>query len=116
MSQHDDMTCLLQMRDHAREAVAYCAGKTREDMERDRILQLALVRLIEVVGEAAGRVSDSGRKKHDSLPWRGMIGMRNRLIHGYDAINTEVLWNTIQTDLPELIRKIDRLLPPDTDA
>jgi uncharacterized protein with HEPN domain len=72
------------MRDHAKEAIAYCSGKSRSDLEQDRILQLALVRLVEVVGEAAGRVSEKGQREYDSLPWKGMVGMRNRLIHGYD--------------------------------
>ena len=71
---------------------------------------------IEVVGEAAGRVSDGGRARYDSLPWKGMIGMRNRLIHGYDAINTEILWDTIQDEFPALIRELDRYLSLDTNS
>ena len=69
-----------------------------------------------MVGEAAGRVSGSEREKYDNLPWKGMIGMRNRLIHGYDAINIEILWNTIQNDLPELVRELDRSLPQAPDS
>jgi uncharacterized protein with HEPN domain len=111
MSHRDDMITLRQMRDHAREAMGICSDKSFVDIKRDRVLQLALVRLVEIVGEAAGRVSPETRDQYADLPWQGMIGMRNRLIHGYDAINLEILWNTIQFDLPELVELLDRILP-----
>ena len=81
-------------------------GRGRADLDRDRMLELALVRLIEIVGEAAARVSEAGQASFPSIPWRQVVGMRNRLIHGYDAIDCDVLWDTIRDDLPPLIERL----------
>jgi len=74
------------------------------------MLELALVRLIEIIGEAAGRVSQEGQNKHSSIPWFQIIGMRNRLIHGYDQVDLNLLWDTIEIDLPPLISKLENIL------
>ncbi len=110
MTQHDDMTRMRHMLDHAREAVAMLAGKQPQDLERERMLQLALVRLGEIVGEAATRVSAQGQSRHSSIPWQKARGMRNRLVHGYDMIDLRVLWDTITDDLPPLIAELERIL------
>ena len=83
------------MLDYAREAVSMIEGKNRADLHRERMLELALVRLIEVIGEAAARVTPESREKHGSIPWPEVVGMRNRLIHGYDQVDLDVLWDTI---------------------
>lgn len=101
---------LEDMLTHAREAMAAVAGRPREDLETDRFLNLALQRLVEVVGEAATRVSDELRQSHPELPWRQIIGMRNRLIHGYDLVDNDILWATVQYDFPELSAQLQRLL------
>lgn len=111
MTRHDDQTRLRHMLDHAREAVALADGKTAEDIQKERVLQLALVRLIEVVGEAASRVSDQAQSQYPAIPWRQAAGMRNRLIHGYDAVDMKVLWDTIREDLPALISILEGILP-----
>ena len=85
-------------------------GKNRKALEEDRMLELALVRLIEIVGEAAGKVSAEGKAKFVDVPWPQIIAMRNRLIHGYDAVDLDVLWDTIENDLPDLIAKLEREL------
>lgn len=110
MTQHDDVIRLRHMLDHAREAIALTQGRRREDLQADRVLQLALVRLVEIVGEAAGRVSEQGRQRYSSLPWPQVRGMRNRLIHGYDRVDLDVLWDTITDDLPVLVAELDRIL------
>jgi len=97
------------MLDHAREAVAMCAGRRREDLDSDRMLELALTRLVEIVGEAAGRTPEPFRAEHPSVPWREAIGMRNRLIHGYDAVDLDVLWNTVRVDFPPLIEALEKV-------
>jgi len=94
---------LGHMLDHAIEAVHACAGKTRADLDTDRLLNLALVRLVEVVGEAANRVSKTGQDQLASIPWRQIISMRNRIIHGYDEVDFDILWVVIRGDLPPLI-------------
>jgi len=73
------------------------------------MLQLALVRLIEIVGEAAARVSESVKDQLPSIPWREIVGMRNRVIHGYDAIDLDVLWDTITVDLSLLIDQLEEI-------
>ncbi len=110
MTQHDDMMRIRHMLDYSREAVEMLTGNDPEDLRRNRMLQLALVRLVEVIGEAASRVSDAGQKRYPSIPWQKARGMRNRLVHGYDMIDLKVLWDTITDDLPPLITELERIL------
>ena len=91
------------MLDHAREAVNMIIGKSPKVLKQERMLELALIRLVEIVGEAAGRVSRSGQAKVPDIPWREVIGMRNRLIHGYDSVDLNILWDTVELDFPPLI-------------
>jgi uncharacterized protein with HEPN domain len=91
MSHHDNSIRLRQMLDHSREAVGFVQGKSRRDLDADRLLNLALVQLLTIVGEAAARISEAARKQHPQIPWPAMVGMRNRLIHGYDTINLDIL-------------------------
>jgi uncharacterized protein with HEPN domain len=110
MTRHDDKVRLRHMLEHAREAVAMIKGKEQADLPRERMLELSLIRLIEVVGEAAARVSLEGRAKYTSIPWPQVAGMRNRLIHGYDQVDLDILWNTIEDDLPRLIVELETIL------
>jgi len=98
------------MLDHAREAASLVKGKKRQDLDADRVLQLALVRLVEIVGEAAGRVSKDFQSKHPQIPWAQIVGTRNRLIHGYDIIDLDILWQTTTEDLPALIAELTRVV------
>lgn len=113
MTQHDDVTRLHHMLNHAREAVELLSDKSLEDLEADRVLQLALVRLVEVVGEAATRVSDEGQRRYGCIPWQQARGTRKRLVHGYDTVDLRVLWDTITDDLPPLIAELERILGPE---
>lgn len=110
MSRHEDGVRLRHMLDHAAEAVAMCRGRSRTDLDADRVLNLALVRLIEIVGEAANRVSKQGQARQAEIPWREIIGMRNRIIHGYDEVDFDILWAVIHDDLPPLIETLKRTL------
>ena len=110
MTRHDDVIRLRHMLDHAREAVQMVEGKQRAALKNDRKLELALVRLVEIVGEAAAKVSVEGQSKFGEVPWSQIIAMRNRLIHGYDAVDLDVLWDTIENDLPALISKLENAL------
>ena len=114
MSQHDDMLRLRHMLDNAREAVSMISGKTSQDLHGNRMLELALVRLVEVLGEAASRVSDDCQLKYPSIPWQQVIGMRNRLIHGYNKVDLNVLWDTVDDDLPHLIEELEKILSSET--
>jgi uncharacterized protein with HEPN domain len=113
MPQPEDLVRLRHMSDHAREAVELVRGKTLAELNASRVLQLALVRLVEIVGEAAGRVSREAQGEHSQIPWAQIAGMRNRLVHGYDSVNLDVLWQTIREDLPELIAQLERIVLSD---
>ena len=113
MSRHEDIIALRHMLAHAREACEMVRGKRRRDLDRDRKLNLALVRLLEVIGEAASRVSPGARARHSSIPWPEIVGLRNRLIHGYDAVDFDILWEIITHDLPPLISELERIVPPE---
>jgi len=92
------------------EAVALARNRTRKDLESDRILFLALLKLVEIVGEAASRISSPMQAAHPDIPWREIIGTRNRLVHGYDAVDSDILWNIVSADFPPLSRQIKMLL------
>jgi uncharacterized protein with HEPN domain len=98
------------MRAAAREAMALAGGKVRADLDRDRLLNLALVRLLEIVGEAAARVTPALRGSHPEVPWPQIVGLRNRLIHGYDSVDFDILWAILTGDLPPLVAALDALL------
>jgi uncharacterized protein with HEPN domain len=103
MSKRDHTAALRHMLDHAKEAVQLAEGKTRADLDTDRLLNLALVRLLEIVGEAAGRVPEAVRTLHPEIPWPQIVSLRNRLIHGYDSVDFNILWQIITSDLAPLI-------------
>lgn len=110
MSRHDELIRLRHMRDHAAEAIAMSKGKKRDDLDDDRMLELAPVRLMEIIGEAAGRVTPETRAKLPDIPWSDVVAMRNRLIHGYDSIDHDILWDTVTHDLPFLLKSVDELI------
>ena len=110
MTRHNPMVRVHHMLDHSREAVEMTRGRTRADLDRDRLLNLALVQLVEVIGEAASRLPEEFRSRHPQVPWRQTVGMRNRLIHGYDTVNMDILWTIIQEDLPPLIEQLEAIV------
>jgi uncharacterized protein with HEPN domain len=110
MTQHDPQLSLRHMLDHAREAVSMTAGTTRNELERKRQFQLALVRLLEVIGEAANRLPADLRLRHPAVPWQDIIDMRHRLIHGYDSVDLAIVWQVVQLDLPDLIPQLEAIL------
>ena len=106
----DDEVRLRHMLDAVVEALEFIEGRKREDLNENRMLSHALVRLLEIVGEAATGVSDEFRKMHPHLPWKQMIGMRNRLIHGYFDMDLDILWQTVVSDLPALKEQLEAIL------
>jgi uncharacterized protein with HEPN domain len=110
MSKHEDRLSLKDMLTHAREAVELLGKSTRKDLHENRMMQLALTRLVEIVGEAANRVSPETKQRTSELPWPEIVGMRNRLIHGYDVIDLDLLYDTIKTDLPPLLRTLEGII------
>ena len=110
MSHHDDSIRLRHMLDACREAVQFSQGRSRGDLDSDRLFQLAMVRLVEIIGEAASRLSKETHAASANIPWPQIISTRNRLIHGYDQIDHDILWNILTQDLPPLIPALDDIL------
>ena len=110
----DDEIRLSHMLDAAREAVSFARGRVCGDLEIDRQLVLSLVKDVEIVGEAAAQVTEPTRTQLPEIPWQEIVGMRNRLVHAYFSINLDIVWQTVQEDLPTLIAKLERLVPPES--
>jgi uncharacterized protein with HEPN domain len=98
------------MMEYAEEAKNLARETTREKLATDRKLELALTRLVEIIGEAAARVSPQAREQYPDIPWIEMTGLRNRLIHGYDAVDLDILWDILMEDLPPLIQRLRSIL------
>jgi uncharacterized protein with HEPN domain len=99
----EDVVLLKDMLDHARKAVAAAKSKTRADLDRDEVLAAAIERFIEVIGEAASKISDATRHEMVSIPWHELIGMRNRLVHGYASVDHDVVWDVATIDFLALV-------------
>ncbi|PKQ27479.1 MAG: hypothetical protein CVT63_07800 [Candidatus Anoxymicrobium japonicum] len=110
MTRHDDDIGLRHMLDYSRRALAMIEGRSREELNTDEMLCLALTRLMEIVGEAATRISRAGQERHERIPWAQIVGLRNRLIHGYDAVDLDILWDIVQQDLPPLIAELQEIV------
>ena len=110
MTRHSELVYVRHMRDHAREAIEILGDIGRDEIESHRVVQLALLHLVEIIGEAAGRISPESRGKLSSIPWREVVSMRNRIIHGYDTIKISILWDTVAEDLPPLAASLEAYL------
>lgn len=110
MSRHDDTVYLRHMLDHASTALELTSGKNRSSLDSEPMLRYSLLHLVSIVGEAAMRVSAAGRAKYSQIVWRDIIGMRNMLIHGYDVVDFDILWKTIEDDIPALIDRLESIL------
>ena len=105
-----DRIRLQHMFDAASEALEFIRGKGRSDLDRDRMLVLALIKDLEIIGEAANKISFEVQKQNSGIRWQDIIGMRNRLIHGYFDINLDIVWSTVTKDLPSLKAELEKLL------
>jgi len=106
----NDAIRLRHMLDAAREALRYGEGQNPEDLRANRVLSLALIRCIEIIGEAATRVSAELKTGHPEVPWADIIGMRNRLVHAYFEIDLVRVCDTLAADLPPLINQLEAIL------
>jgi len=113
--QKDDPVRLRHMLDAAREAELFAQNKTRSDLDTDRKLVLALVKDIEIIGEAAANITDRCQENMPQIPWSNITGMRNRLVHAYFDINLDILWKTVIEDLPSLVDELEQIVPPENN-
>jgi len=110
--QRDDRVYLQHMLDMAGKARALADGKSADDFEAEEVLRLAVRHLLQIVGEAAGRVSQQFRMENPEIPWDEIVGMRHRVVHDYMGIDEEIVWKTVAEDLPALIRILTDKVPP----
>ena len=102
----DDLIRLRHMAGAAQDALSFVRGRQRGDLDTDTMLRFALTRAVEIVGEAAAKVSAAGRAAAPEIEWPVIVGMRNRLVHAYFDINTDILWNTVTIGLPVLLQQL----------
>jgi uncharacterized protein with HEPN domain len=107
----NDLVRLRHMLDAGREALSFIEGRTSEDLRGNRMLLLALIKEIEIIGEAASRISAESKGALPAIPWPLVVGMRNRLIHAYADVNLMVVWSALTIELPELLRELESVLP-----
>ena len=110
MSKHDPLLRFRHMLDYSREAVEMAGDKTSGELEKNRQLSLALIHLVELIGEAASQVPREMQAQYPQIPWPEIIGTRNRLIRGYESVDYDILFETIKNDLPPLIVTLANIL------
>ncbi len=112
MSPSDEVR-LRHMLDAAQQALQFAEGKDLDDLERDPMLAFAVIKCLEIVGEAASRIRTETRDLHPDVPWGDIVGMRNRLIHGYADIDAGRVHDTLVDDLPPLVTRLKSMLGQD---
>lgn len=110
-----DDAYLLDILIAARKAIQFVEGIDRKQFEENELVQNAVMRPLEIIGEASAKISKDFRKSHTEIPWNEMVGLRNRLIHEYFRIDYGAVWDTIQKDLPNLIEIIEPLVPKEDE-
>lgn len=108
-----DDAYVLDMLLAARKTLEFARGVAWEQFKRDELVQNAVMRQIQIIGEAAGRVSSEYQDHHGEVPWREMVGMRNRLVHEYFRILPRRVWDVVEKDIPRLIEVLEPLVPQD---
>ncbi len=111
MPRDEDSARLRHMLDAVRKATEFAHGRSRTDLDTDEMLQLALIRLIEVLGEAAKGVSPGCRQTHPEIPWKQIAGTRDRLVHGYFDVDLDIVWEIVSADLPALLAALEKIIP-----
>ena len=106
----EDRIRITHMRDACESIGRFIEDKTSVDLADDQMLQFALVRAIEIIGEAAGRVSEDVQKAAPEIPWREAVGIRNRLVHAYFDVDLGILWQTAVESVPQLQDRLEKLL------
>ena len=106
-----DSATLLDIVNAATLAIRFTQGMPREEFLADQKTQSAIAHQLLILGEATKRLSEEFRHQHPELPWRLMAGMRDKLIHDYDSIDVDQMWDTVQKDIPKVIQFIEPLVP-----
>lgn len=105
----EDQVRIKHMLEAAADAAQFIVGRERADLDGNRMLLFALIRCIEIIGEAARQITDETRNLSAEIPWNAIAGMRNRLIHAYFDVDTELVWRTVTRELPDLAVRLREL-------
>ena len=105
-----DRIRLRHMIDAATEALSFVRGRQQSDLAGDRQFSLAVIKEIEIIGEAASKISIETREQYPNVPWAAIVGMRNRLIHAYAEVDLEVIWAAVSVDLPDPLKTLKAIL------
>jgi len=108
----DESVYVSHMLDSAKRAIRLLQGRSRADFDADETLRLALTRLIQMIGEAARRVPSSFCDLHPAIPWKAIVGMRNKLVHDYLGVDEQMVWSTVSQELPGLVRELEKVARP----
>lgn len=109
----DDRIRLQHVADALEAAIGFAQGRTRSDLDTNRMLLFALIHAIQIVGEAASKISIELRSEYADMPWVEIIGMRHKLVHAYYDVNHDILWATVTKSAPELLATVQRVLASD---
>lgn len=108
-----DDAYLFDILESAKLALEHLGDVQRGEFEKDILLQDAVVRRLEIIGEATRRISKETKQKYPHLPWKEMLGMRNAAIHEYDDLDLDLVWDTVARDLPDLVKELEKIIPPE---
>jgi len=110
MPKKNELVYIQHIIDNANKAISFVANISREDFDGDEKLRLALTYLLQVIGEAARRVSPEFRDDHPQIPWKEIVGMRSKVVHDYLNVDEDIIWSTIKYDLPPLVLELEKML------
>lgn len=110
MHSHNAIECIYDMHLHASDICAFTEGKERADLDTDRMLMLAITRALEIIGEAANKISPEERVLFSEIPWIEIVGLRNRLAHEYASIDLSIVWNIATSDIPILLDILETII------
>ena len=107
---NEDLVRLHHMLDSSKAILSFLKGRKRRGLDTDRMLSSAVLREFEIIGEAAGKISQKTKSRFSELPWKQMIGMRNRLIHAYFDISNDIIWKTAKELLPSFCSQLEEII------
>jgi uncharacterized protein with HEPN domain len=110
MLKYEDNIRMKHMLEYSREALTLTYGGNREELDTDRTLSMALARLLEIVGEAASRVTEETQARFPEVPWNTMIGLRDRLLQDYDSVDLDLVWQLMTGELPNMVAFLQKVI------
>ena len=105
-----DLIRLKPMLDSTQAVLEFLQGKNKSDLDTNRLLISGITRELEILGEAAGKVSSPTQLLFSDIPWKLLVGMRNRLIHAYFDVDHDIIWSTVTNDLPKLCKQLEKAI------